>query len=400
MEKIRFSRLSTFVCAGVVLCGQIVSAQVCQDTLVGYYSYSALGNGQAGSLLAGTGNGSGTSVGTGTGNTTAAFSNTELGQLLSGATNTVPFSSAGTLYFDGAGNIRASMTAQGGLAMPVGTYVLNSDCTITVTLTDNFSTATNRTVTALQGIVLSGGSVIDLGVLQNVSPTGGSTSTNTSTSTGGSTSTTTSTSSAGTGNGVAGLYESNLLITLVRAYSSLCAASNLSGSYAIVASGTRIAAVGTSSTGTGTGNGSSSGTGNGTGTGTGTSTASGQTEAPFFLFGRIQFDGNGNIVSPANNTSALSYLQFSGSYTVNPDCTGTMTLGGVSTAAGSGSGSSTSTTGTTTTNSSSPITLNFVITQPTTAASISTANVGGTRPGFQFSSSNSSETFFGVGTPQ
>ncbi len=201
MEKTMFSRLLTFVCAGVMLCGQIVSAQVCQDTLVGYYSYSALGNGQAGSLLTGTGTGSGTSVGTGTGNTTAAFSNTELGQLLSGATNTVPFSSAGTLYFDGAGNIRASMTAQGGLAMPVGTYVLNSDCTITVMLTDNFSTATNKTPTALQGIVLSGGSVIDLGVLQNVSFAGGSSSTNTPSPTGGSTSS--GTSSASTGNGVA-----------------------------------------------------------------------------------------------------------------------------------------------------------------------------------------------------
>jgi hypothetical protein len=79
---------------------------------------------------------------------------------------------------------------------------------------------------------------------------------------------------------------------------------NLVGSYALIGTGNRAAAVGV-------------------GDGALTIPAA-QTEAPFFSFVMVQFDGIGGI--QAGTASALSFLQFSGSYTLNPDCTGTMSL--------------------------------------------------------------------------
>ena len=192
MLETSYSRIAAFLGVSLLLGAKIGSAQqTCQASINGFYSYSAIGNGLPGALLptstGTTGTGSGTITGTGstTGTTTTAppFSNTGVGQLVGGATNTAPFASSGTLYFDNGGNIRASSTSQFGTAnTTVGTYVVNSDCTITVTLNDAFGT--NKTAATLQGVILGNGSEIDLGVLQNVSTTTSTTGTGTGTGTG------------------------------------------------------------------------------------------------------------------------------------------------------------------------------------------------------------------------
>jgi hypothetical protein len=66
-------------------------------------------------------------------------------------------------------------------------------------------------------------------------------------------------------------------------------------------------------------------------------------------------NGTGTVSSPTTYPlSSLNYLRFTGTYTLNPDCSGTMTLTNVGTSTGS-----TGTTGTST--SSGSLTLNFVL---------------------------------------
>lgn len=359
MRMTSFTKLAIF-CVGAMLCAKIGSAQTCNVTGVtvgGSYIFSAMGNGLPGSLLSGTTTTSGTG---GTTSSTSPYSNTELGQLLSGTAGTGPFASSGTVYLDGAGSILGTMT-QNGSYTKVGTYVLNADCTITVTLTDVFAT-TPPAATTLQGVVLNNGAEIDLGVLQSVSS---------SSSTGTGTTGTTSTSG--------GLYESNVLVKLVRPLTATCNASDLSGPYVLIGIGTQVASVTTSGTGTGT-----------------TTTTPAQTEAPFFLFGLVQFDGNGNVIAPSGTPSTVGgNLRYTGSYTVNADCTGTMTLKAPAPSSG--------TTGTTSTTSSTSLSLSFILSQPSVAfngGSSSNARSGSVGPGIQFSQSSATETLEGYGIAQ
>jgi hypothetical protein len=175
----------------------------------------------------------------------------------------------------------------------VGTYTLNSDCTISVTLNDAFGN--NTTKATLQGVILGDGSEIDLGVLQTTSTSSG-TGTNT-----------------GTSIIAPGVFQSNILIRLIRPFANSCSASTLAGVRTfIVANGTR------------------------TGTGTGTGTVTG---TPFFVFGRVQFDGTGNLIALPSAQSSIG-RQYVGTYTVNNDCTGTVSLNSTgSTTAGSVTGS-------------------------------------------------------------
>ncbi len=319
MFKKTFSEAATLLCISFVLCAKIGSAQACQSVANGYYSYSAIGTGIPGALLT-----------TSSTNSTPAYSNTPLGRLLTGVANTGPFATSGSLYVDGSGSVRASSAPQGGTTMLVGTYVVNSDCTIAMTLTDAFGTST--TVTTLQGLILANGAEIDLGVLQNVS--------------------------AGSSTAI-GAYQSNLLIKLVRPLATYCNVSNLNGSYALIATGTRVANVAA---------------------GSGTVILPAQTVASFFLLGRVQFDANGTILPQTATASSLSFLQFAGSYTVNTDCTGTMTLG------------SNSSTGASLTPGST-LSVTFVLTQ----ASVPGVSM---RPDIQFNLSNGAETLFGRGQAQ
>jgi hypothetical protein len=191
MQMTTLSRL-TALFIGSATYASICLAQTCQIPGVavgGFYAYSALGTGAPGSLASTTGTGTGTgTTGTGTGTTgtgtTSAFSNTEVGQLLSGiASPGSAFASVGTLYFDGVGNILATSTAQQSGAsqttLVAGSYTLNLNCTITVMLNDVFGTSSQPRGTTLQGIVLNGGSEIDLAVLQSSSTTSSTTGTST-----------------------------------------------------------------------------------------------------------------------------------------------------------------------------------------------------------------------------
>jgi hypothetical protein len=123
-------------------------------------------------------------------------------------------------------------------------------------------------------------------------------------------------------------------------------------------------------------------------------------ETPFFLFGTVDFNGSGSIISPSGTLSTLgSNLEFTGSYTVNADCTGTMTLNSslLSTSTSTGTtGMSTSST------SSSALSLSFVLVQPTvpfTPGSTTASRSLG--PEIEFSmSSSGTQTLSGYGLPQ
>ena len=321
------------LCAGVIFCAGIGSAQTCQVSGIsvgGSYIYWAVGNGTAPTTTTTT--------------KPPAYSNTELGLLLGGLTTASPFAASGTLSLDGSGNVFANSSVQGGLATIVGSYVLNSDCTITMTLNDAFGT--NATKTNLQGIVLNNGSEIDLGVLQTTTTSSGSTSPITTNTT-----------------------QSNVLVKLVRPAFVTCATGDLSGPYALI----------------------------GTGIGIPSSTSTTATGAPFFSFGMVQFDGNGNVISLAVTPSPLAFLQFTGTYTVNPDCTGTMTLKSTSS-----SGPTTTTgTGSSPTGSTTAMSLSFVLTQglvPFNGGNPSGARAIG--PEIEFTSSSSSLMATGYGIPQ
>jgi len=346
MQLARIS-ISVAISMGICLFAEVGSAQTCQIpglTVGGFYAFSALGAGLPGSLLNGSGTstttgtttGTSTSTGTTTGSatsgaaTTPSYSTTELGQLVGGSAGTGAFASSGLLYLDGAGNILAYASPTTTASTLVGGYVINANCSITVTVGDAFGTIT--TPMTFQGVILNNGAEIDLGVEQNLA---------------------------------AGLYGSNTLVKLIRTASMACSIGSLSGSYSLVASGTRVA---------------------------------NQMEAPFFILAVVQFDGNGNIVpapsTPGSSTpaSAQSYLQFSGTYTVNPDCTGTMKI----TIPGASSGSTGSTS-----SANSSLSLSFVLTPPNVPAS--QANIGTARSlplGIQFSQSGPTEMISGYGVAE
>lgn len=216
-----------------------------------------------------------------------------------------------------------------------------------------------------------------------------------------------------TGTGTTGFFESDVLLKLVRPALPTCAASTLSGAYALVGAGTGIENL-TSTTGTGT---------------TGTTGSSNEAESPFFFFGLLQFDGNGNVVAPVSTTgstttsstpvsgssiaNALGYLQFTGTYTVSSDCSGIMTItsntNGMGLTAGSGTTSTTGTsttgtgtTGTTATSTTMPstITVDFVLAPATIAVNQSASAGRYAAPELEFSFSSGSETILGHGIAQ
>jgi len=302
------------------LMGPMAQAQFCGLTnmsLSGSYGYVAS---EAGTVVtAGSGTGTAGTAGTGTAGTTTpnTFSGTALGQLLGGIQAGNQFALGGVLTFDGAGNVNAA-SAPGVTATHVGTYNVNSDCSVILSLADPFGT--NPAVTELAGAVLGRGAELDLtstASLQSSAP-------------GGTTITTTSTTSSGSG----------LAIKLVRVlYQNGCSVSNLTGLYGFVLNPTSLQ----------------------------TETSSTTTSAPSAVIGYLDFDGAGHIValssmtpSPiGSNPTTFTALHYTGTYSVNSDCSGTMTI--------SNSSPATATTGSTGSASggSQGMLLNFVITPPT-----------------------------------
>jgi hypothetical protein len=263
----------------------------------------------------------------------------------------------------------------------VGSYNVNPDCSISVSLTDVFGTNTNAA--QFVGIVLGRGTEIDLTTVSGLnSQTAVGTSTGTTTGTG--TTTTTGTgSSTATGTPSA----SRLTIKLIRAlYRNPCSDTNVVGLYGFVLNPIQIQA----STTTGT-------TGTSTGTGTTTGTTTTQASA---VIGYLDFDGAGNIIASTNTanvspSTTYSALVFTGTYSVNPDCTGTMTIS---------SPAATSSTSTTSGSSSAnqTLTIGFVVSAPTFTAQpgIINSNLFSAPPDLNLSFSDSDESGWGYAQPQ
>lgn len=349
-----------------LLVGQMAQAQTCDASVTGIYGYAASQGGTVAtptSTTTGT-TGTGTTGTTGTGTTgsttTTSYSTTNIGLLLGGIAAGDQFAYSGVLSFDGAGSIFATAAPTGTAVAKVGTYTINSDCSLSVSLMDPFGG--NTSTTQLVGIVLGRGTEIDL-----MSAASFQSTTGTMTTTGTTTSTTT-----GTG----------LVIKLSRLlYHDGCSDSVLKGRYGFVLNPISVQAQTTT---------------------TGTTSTSNQ---PSAVIGYIYFDGIGNIVSTAGDIAAsstgqtYSALQFTGTYSVNPDCTGTMTISNSSSTTSTGTtstGTTTTSTGTTstgtttttstTTSTGNSITLTFVLSPPTTSL------VGASTPVLNLSYSTADES--------
>jgi hypothetical protein len=403
MKKLFTLSLGLFV-GGSFAAAQQVGCQATTSSVVGSYTYTATELPFGGSAInppgTTTSTGStGTSGTTTTTGSTSTFSNTQIGNLISAINGGGAFANAGVLYFDGAGHISvASSTSNYTPSAVVGTYTVNTDCTITVTLNDVFNTTTGSTgvaasTSSLIGLVLGGGTEIELSAPQSNSSANGNTPLATN------------------------QFASRLMIQLIRTYAYGCTTASLSGSYGLVGNGyllltqssttgssTGTGSTGTGSTGTGsTGTGStgtgSTGTGS-TGTTTGTtSTGTSQLLQPVSLLGVVNFDGAGHILPQiVPSGSPLGNFQYSGSYTVNLNCSGTMTLTPPTTTS-----TTTTTTGTTATGGQS-WTLNFVLTPAVSYVTNTafSASPGGnnSRPGLEFTLTNSTETLSGFGYAQ
>jgi hypothetical protein len=195
-------------------------------------------------------------------------STTRLGALAAGAANTAAFSSVGRMFLDGNGFMFASAAAGGGLAQ-VGTYLVNSDCTISATITDAFAQPGAAGLTPVQASVTFEGVVVQSATEINL---------------------------VQTGNGSSGAV---LTLRRTRQFNS-CGNDSLTGTFGL--------------------------------SGVGVATAAPAPGAPpvasaFTLSGRINADGNGFLVQDSLGlTSPLTKRQFTGTYLVNSDCTGTATL--------------------------------------------------------------------------
>jgi hypothetical protein len=297
-----------------LLANQLANAQYCQVTnssLNGPYGYVASQLGTVVTTSTGTGTG-GASSSTGAPNT---YSSSNIGQLLAGIAVGDQFGYAGALRLDGGGNVFASSAPMGTVISNVGTYNVNPDCSVSISLMDPFGT--NTSVTQLAGIVLGRGAEIDL-----VSP---------------------SSLQSPTGAVPATYPGSGLAIKLVRAlYQSGCSVSNLTGLYAFVVNPISITLPAV--------------------TGTGTTPAT--TSLPKSIMGYLDFDGTGNIVavpstgasnsgSSGSAPSTFASLAFTGSYMVNMDCSATMTITNTGSAP-----------------TAQPVTLSFVVTPPLAASAV------------------------------
>jgi hypothetical protein len=224
--------------------------------------------------------------------TTPVVSSTSIGQLLGDLSGSSPFAVVGRVVADGSGNLFAGQNSTSVLTQ-VGTYAVNSDCTISLTLTDVFvgipatppgttgagagntgggsggatsgngnSSATPVTV-KLDGVVLDRGAEIDL--IQS------------------------------------GTSDSGAVIQMRRALQfGGCTDASLSGAFGLVSQANLTS-------------GASGGGG-----------STGSSLTPISMIGRLVSDGAGTFIADSQaKLSPLQPLQFTGTYTVNADCTGT-----------------------------------------------------------------------------
>lgn len=271
------------------------------------------------------------------------LSNTELGRLFGGIAGTAVGAVAGQLYFDGNGNVFAAATVGGAPSTLAGTYTVNSDCTISVMLTDAFSTATHPATLSLTGFLVSGGTEIDLIPNSQLPPAPGSPL---------------------SGAAAAVVPPASLIQFLRINAQTACSASTLTGPYALIGSGFTSA------------------------------------NASAAFLARVRFDGAGNVVNDVTSgvTTPLTAFQYVGTYTVNPDCTGTLKL--TQTAATT----TTTTPADTKTNAPAPITVSFVITNPivqvNSSGGVAFQSAFSLRPSFVFSLASQNQVVSGIGKAQ
>jgi hypothetical protein len=376
----------------------LAQAQFCSLTnasLSGAYGYVASEPGASATTTGTTG------TGTTTGTTAGGYSNTGIGQLLGGVAGGNQFALSGVWVFDGQGNV-ATTSMPGGTLVDAGTYKVNSDCSVSVSIADVFGT--NTTATQFAGVILGRGAEIDLmseTALQSESTTTGITTgtgttaeTGTTTGTGTTTTTGTVTSSTTTNSGLA--------IRLVRTLlNSGCTDANLNGLYGFV-----LNPIPTQTPSSSTGTTVTTGT---TGTGTTTTTTTTTASEPFGLIGYLDFNGSGQIVpltsssttstttavGNATGPSSFSALDYSGTYAVNSDCSGTITINQGTLA--SSSGTTATGAGTGTSSAANAITINFVLTPPTNSGAIATT---AQTPGLTLSYSQGSTSGSGYASAQ
>jgi hypothetical protein len=277
-NKNRPGRIASILLGAVLALAPVLEARTCGGAgdVVGSFGWSG---GRAMAFVST----SAVTTPTTTPTTTApAVSPTPIGALLSGAGGTGAFASVGRVYLDGNGGVFAS-SAPGDALMSVGTYSVNGDCTISMTLSDTFATPAPMalvTTTApvgvtYQGVLVQNGNEIDL----------------------------TQTGNAATSS-----------LTMTKTQQS-CTTGYVFSAFGIAASGSSTAVM-QSSTGT-----------TGTTTTTPTTSTTPAAPTPFNIVGRFVADGSGNLITDNfGEASPLTSREITGSYTVNADCTGTATL--------------------------------------------------------------------------
>jgi len=199
------------------------------------------------------------------------INDTSAGRFFRGISGSNAFSSAGVMVADGAGRLFSGPPTEGrSNLVPIGTYTVNADCTLTMELRNVAGAGGD-----LIGAILGDGSEVQL--LQTsvvgMMPPG--------------------TNGTGTPAVIPGAR-----VTLRRLSSNICTAASLQSAYFLFGSGyTSSATDGENASVTAT---------------------------PFDMFGRFFANGSGTFVSDTGRLS--EELEISGTYTVNPDCTGTAQL--------------------------------------------------------------------------
>jgi hypothetical protein len=216
---------------------------------------------------------------------------------------------------------------------------VNGDCTITITLKDAFATSTPLPApVSFTGVLAGGGTSIDLYPTAQLTPPSGTNATTTA-----------------------------LLVLYKIPAQQACSAATLTGPYALVGTGFTSANLSTA------------------------------------FLARVLFDGTGKLLDGTITgvTTPLSSLQYIGTYTVNADCTGTLTMkpsGPTATPASGGTATGTSTTPATS------ITATFIITNPivqvNSTGSVAFQSPFGLRPSLIFSLASQTQVVTGTGTAQ
>ncbi len=287
MKRFQYSVVAGGLLAGLMAFTQAADAQVggCSNSsLQGTYGIQMTppSNASATTMTSG---GTGTG-GSNTGSTTTGSTST--GAQAGSVTVAGPVAGYAVLYFDGNGNVGGSAAATStGTSVQqnniVGSYSVSNSCTVSISL----SNPANVKQT-FQGVIVEGGNEVFVAETdQNLGITG----------------------------------------TMVRGR-SFCSPTDFAGTYGFRSVANVVASGTTSSTGSGTGDGTGTGTGTGTGnTGanpgsTGTGSTATTSSPAYSSVGVITADPYGNIAVTETRfiNGSSTTLSSNGTYTVNPDC--------------------------------------------------------------------------------